>query len=177
MRCLHLVFAIGILAVGPVVLAQRPIAVKSAGGKCSERTTDLGGRGGSGKLAAKFIPLRTATGDLTGDGRDETVVLVRDIESGIRPDEILVYELQDKDAHLIARFPAGEQHEYVLSIKSLGSNFRIEQGSLIVDLAFRKDGKMPTHYYTVTYRWNGSEMIETERSAARPLPEHMREKG
>ena len=67
---------------------------------------------------------------------------------------------------------------YILSIRSLGSNFKVEGGLLILDQAILREGEyVPTQYYTIKYRWNGIKMVEVERSSLKPLPEGMREIG
>ena len=157
-----------------VVPAQTPQAAGKESRPCAEPSAKPTGQSIS---KSKFVPLRTAVGDLTEDGIDETAVLVRETGSkGPARDEVFVY---DKEARLLFKFAVGEAGEYVLSIKGLGSRFVIDNGSLILDLAVRERAgdNLPSHFRTVEFRWNGSKMIEVARSEARPLPQHMREKG
>ena len=68
--------------------------------------------------------------------------------------------------------------DYVLSVYSFGSNFKIEDKILVLDLAILREGEyVPTNYYTIKYRWNGIQMVEIERSCLKSLPEYMREVG
>jgi hypothetical protein len=161
------------------VSAQGIPAEKKEQANCKEPVERLTSSKTWKTSGSKLIPLRTAVGDLTEDGKDETVVLVRDTEAGVRADEILVYENAGGEARLLTRFAVGKQGEYVLSIKGLGSNFRIDKGELMIDIAVSgKAGSFAsTHFQTVTFRWDGKQMAETQRSEGRPLPEHMREKG
>jgi len=168
-----------IWCVAAAVAAQGVPAEKKKQANCkepSERLTRSKNRKASG---SKLIPLRSAIGDLNEDGRDETIVLVRDMDSGMRADEILIYEEADGEAMLLTKFAVGKQGDYLLSIKDFGSNFRVEDGMLILDIAVNGTAGpfASTHYQTVTFRWDGKQMVETARSEARPLPEHMREKG
>ena len=167
------------LAAVAVVSAQGDPAEKKKSANCKEPSERLTSSKDWKSSGTKLIPLRTAVGDLTQDGRDETVLLMRDTETGIRADEILIYEKFLDGMKLLTKFAVGKPGGYVLSIKGLGSNFRIENGELILDIAISgKAGPFAsTHYQTVTFRWDGKQMAETARSEARPLPEHMREKG
>ena len=123
--------------------------------------------------------LRIAYGDLTGDPSEEAIVLSRHEKKGSRPlDKISVYSLRDGKPVKLAGFPGGQPGDYVLSIESLKSNFRIEEKIFVLDLAVLREGEdVPTQYYTIKYRWNGIQMAEIERSCLKPLPEHMREVG
>ncbi|HEX8846350.1 MAG TPA: hypothetical protein VF791_17010 [Pyrinomonadaceae bacterium] len=124
--------------------------------------------------------MRVAYGDLTGDRNDEAVVLLRGQNTRISRtlDELFVYTLKNGKVTALAHFDGGRRGEYVLSIGSLGSNFKIEDGLLVLDHAILREGEdVPTHYYTVKYRWNGVQMAEVERSALKPLPENMMEIG
>lgn len=175
---IHL-FVICFVAAAATVSAQGVPAERKNQANCKEPAERLTSSKNWKSSGTKLIPLRTAVGDLTEDGSDETVVLVRDTESGIRADEILIYEKFLDGMKLLTKFAVGKQGEYVLSIKGLGSNFRIENGELVLDIAVSgKAGPFASiHYQTVTFRWDGKQMAETARSEARPLPEHMREKG
>ena len=172
-------FIICCVAVVALVSAQGVPAEKKKQANCKEPAERLTSSKNWKSSGSKLVPLRTAVGDLNRDGRDETAVLVRDTDSGMRADEILVYENAGGETRLLTRFPVGKQGEYVLSIKGIGSNFRIEGGELIIDIAVSGNAGLfaSTHYQTVAFRWDGNRMAETARSGARPLPEHMREKG
>ncbi|HET9297917.1 MAG TPA: hypothetical protein VFP18_13585, partial [Candidatus Binatia bacterium] len=75
-------------------------------------------------------------------------------------------------------FEGGRRGDYILSVGSLGSNFKVEGGRLILDQAILTEGEYePTQYYTIKYRWNDIQMVEVERSSLKPLPEGMREIG
>jgi hypothetical protein len=177
MKCfIHLVFVGFLVAASLAISAQAPVT-KNDSRRCGETAANPGGP----KLSkTKFVPLRTAVGDLTRDGIDETAVLVRDmVSSGLVPDEVFIYGTQEKETRLLVRFAVGEPGEYVLSIKSLDSSFSIENGSLILDLAVRRgaDDYVPRHFRTLVFRWDGSKMAEISRSAAKPLPQNKLEKG
>lgn len=161
------------------VSAQIVPALKKASVNCKEPAERMTSSKTWKSAGSKLVPLRTAVGDLTEDGQDETVVLVRDTESGLRADEILVYQNASGETKLLTRFAVGRHGEYVLSVKGLGSNFRVEYGELIIDIAVsgRAGPFAATQYQTVIFRWDGKQMAETARSEARPLPESMREKG
>jgi hypothetical protein len=129
---------------------------------------------------AKTSPyfLRASYGDVTGDQKEEAVILLRTSDTGRNLDEVFIYSLIHKKVVNISRFAAGQRGEYVLSIKSLGSNFKVENRILVLDLAVLREGEcVPANYYTIKYRWNGIQMEEIERSALKPLPEYMREIG
>ena len=168
-----------ICCLAAAVAAQAVPPEKKNQANCKEPAERLTSSKNWKASGSKLIPLRTAIGDLNEDGRDETIVLVRDMNSGMRADEIHIYEDAGGEARLFTKFAAGRKGEYVLSIKGFGSNFRVEDGMLILDIAVNgKAGSFAsTHYQTVTFRWDGNRMAETARSEARPLPEHMREKG
>jgi hypothetical protein len=124
--------------------------------------------------------MRIAYGDLTGDAIEEAVVLLRGQNTRISRtlDEVLIYTLKSGGVHQLTRFEAGRRGEYILSVGSLGSNFKIENGVLTLDQAILREGEdVPTHYYTIKYRWNGIQMVELERSALKPIPENMMEVG
>ena len=124
--------------------------------------------------------MRITYGDLTGDGNEEAIVLLRGqntVTSRI-VDEIFVYSLKNGKVFELAHFQAGQRGDYILSIETLGSNFKVEERYFILDYAILRQGEdVPTHYYTVKYRWNGIQLEETERSCLKLLPENMREIG
>ena len=123
--------------------------------------------------------LRVTYSDLTGDKSNEAVVLLRNRKKRSRTlDEIVIYSLKNGKLFKLGGFAAGRRGDYVLSIESLGSNFKIEEKILVLDLAVLREGEyVPTQYYTIKYRWNGFQMQELERSCLKPLPEDMREIG
>jgi hypothetical protein len=123
--------------------------------------------------------LRTTYGDLTGDKGEQAVVLIRSERKRSRPiDEISVYALRNGKPVKLSAFFAGQAGDYVLSIESLKSNFKIEEKIFVLDLAVLREGEyVPTQYFTIKYRWNGIQMQERERSCPKLLPEHMREVG
>lgn len=131
--------------------------------------------------AASFL-MRTTYGDLTGDGVEEAVVLLRGQNTRISRtlDEVFIYTLKEGKVVLLTNFEGGKRGDYICSVNSSESNFKVENQRLILDLAVALEGDPqcdPTRYYTITYRWNGSQMIEVERSALKLLPEHRREVG
>lgn len=122
--------------------------------------------------------VRFAYGDLTGDKSEEAVILRRSIKRSKTLDEIVVYSLKKGKPFKLAHFNPGRRGDYILSIKSLESNFQVEEKIFVLDLAIWREGEyVPTQYYTIKYRWNGFQMAETERSCLKPLPENMREIG
>ncbi|MDQ3817448.1 MAG: hypothetical protein M3362_07130 [Acidobacteriota bacterium] len=124
--------------------------------------------------------MRVAYGDLTGDGSDEAVVLLRGQNTRISRtlDEVFIFTLKDGKLSEIAHFEGGRRGDYILSVESLGSNFKVEGETLILDQAVLREGEyVPTRYYTVKYRWNGTRMVETERSALKLIPEGWKEEG
>jgi len=128
----------------------------------------------------EYVPVRTTVGDMNSDGRAEKIVLVRYIgKSGLRADEIMIFEALGGGKRLLARRAVGGPGEYALSVKSFGSNFKVVDGLLFVDVAVRAGmGKgFPAHFRTVTYGWDSSSLAEVSRSEPKPLLEHMREKG
>lgn len=123
---------------------------------------------------------RIAYGDLTGDGTEEAIILLRGTNTRISRtlDELFIYTLKDGQVVALAHFEGGRRGDYILSIGSLGSNFNVKDGLLILDQAILREGEyVPTQYYTIKYRWNGRQMVEVERSCLKPIPEGMREMG
>jgi hypothetical protein len=135
----------------------------------------------SERANSEFVPIRSTAGDLNADSRDEVIVLVRYVgkSSGRRPDEIVVYEMEGSAQTPLTRLQIGRAGEYVLSIESFESNFKVGSGLLFVDLAVVCGKKTATakHFLTVVFRFNGAILVESERSDPKPLPEHMREIG
>lgn len=133
---------------------------------------------GKNKLQSHFM--RVTYGDLTGNESEEAIVLLRgqnSLTSRIL-DRIFIYSLKNGKVSELAHLKAGQPGDYILSIESLGSNFKVEERYFILDQAILREGEfVPTHYYTVKYRWNGIQLEETERSCLKPLPENMREMG
>jgi hypothetical protein len=133
-----------------------------------------------GKNKTQSHLMKVTYGDLTGDGIEEAIVLLRGQDTRISRtlDEVFVYSLKNGKVSELAHLKAGQRGDYILSIESLGSNFKIEERHFILDQAILREGEyVPTHFYTVKYRWNGIQMEETERSCLKPLPENMRETG
>lgn len=124
--------------------------------------------------------MNTAYGDLTGDGIEEAIVLLRGQNTRTSPtqDEVFIYALKDEKAVLLTNFEGGKRREYLVSVAP-GGNFKVEDHLLVVDRAVLTDEHeyAPTHYYTIKYRWNGSHMVEVERSALKLLPPSMMEIG
>ncbi|HKC63019.1 MAG TPA: hypothetical protein VKB86_05250 [Pyrinomonadaceae bacterium] len=129
---------------------------------------------------AQTFLMRVAYGDLTGDGSDEAIVLLRGQNTRISRtlDEVFIYTLKNGKVFALAHFEGGRRGDYILSVESLGSNFKVEDKTLILDQAVLREGEyVPTQYYTVKYRWNGVQMVEVERSALKPIPEGWKEEG
>ena len=129
---------------------------------------------------AETTLMRITYGDLTNDRSEDAVVLLRGQNTRISRtlDEIFIYTLRDGKIAALDHFEAGRRGDYVLSVSSLESNFKIQDGLLILDQAILRAGEgAPTQYYTIKYRWNGIQMIEVDRSALKPLPHHMMEVG
>jgi hypothetical protein len=125
--------------------------------------------------------MRIAYGDLIGHGSEAAIVLLRGQNSrlSLTLDEVFIYEFKAGQPVFLTSFEGGRRGEYILSVESLGSNFRVEHQSLIIDQAVYTNDReyMPTHYYTIKYRWDGRQILEVERSSLKPLPESMREIG
>lgn len=174
----YLTVAMLVLAVGFSGTAQEPPrTVKPAVG-CAGSKEKIAGI--QVHAESRFVPVRSTTGDLNADENDEEIVLARYVgRSGPRPDEILVYEVDGGVVKLMTRLQVGRAGEYVLSIKSFNSNFRVESGLLVIDVAVLGDKKAepPKLFRTVAYLWNGKELVESDRSEPKPLAEHMREIG
>jgi hypothetical protein len=123
---------------------------------------------------------RITYGDLTGDGVEEAIILLRGTNTRISRtlDEVFIYTLKGGKVMALAHFEGGRRGDYILSVGSLGSNFKVEDRLLILDQAILREGEhVPTQYYTIKYRWNGIQMAEVERSCLKPLSEGMREVG
>lgn len=152
------------------------------GDQTEAKTTELrNGKNVSASGAESFL-MRVAYGDLTGDGVEEAIVLLRgqNTRTSRTLDELFVYTLKDGRAVLLTNFAGGKRGDYVCSVNSQESNFKVEEERLIIDLAvaLADDPQCdPTRFYTITLRWNGRQMMEVERSALKPLPEHRREVG
>jgi len=129
---------------------------------------------------AEFGLQRITYGDLTSDGSEEAIILLRGQNTRISRtlDEVFIYTLKGGEVVALAHFEGGRRGDYILSIGSLKSNFKVEDRLLILDQAILREGEYaPTQYYTIKYRWNGIQMAEVERSCLKPLPEGMREMG
>ncbi|HEX8197023.1 MAG TPA: hypothetical protein VF571_12600, partial [Pyrinomonadaceae bacterium] len=130
----------------------------------------------------KYDLMRIAYGDLTGDGNEEAIVLLRGQNTPASRilDEVFIYSLKNKRAALLTNFEGRKRGDYILSISSLGSNFRVENNVLIIDqaVALEDDNdRIPTRFYTIKYRLSGKRMIEIERTKLKSIPENMREIG
>ena len=137
------------------------------------------GRHKSDNGAESFL-MRVTYGDLTGDGSEEAIILLRGQNTRISRtlDEIFIYTLKDGKPIALAHFEGGRRGDYILSVGSPESNFKVENRFLILDQAVLRVGEsVPTQYYTIKYRWDGRQMVEVERSNLKPIPEHMREIG
>ena len=124
--------------------------------------------------------MRLTYGDLTGDGVEEAIVLLRCQNTRISRtlDEVFIYTLKDGAPVVLDHFEGGRRGDYFLSVERLKGNFRVEDRFLILDQAIRRTGEeFPTHYYTIKYSWNGLQLQEVERSCLKPLPDRMREVG
>ncbi len=135
-----------------------------------------------GERGHNYFLMRIAYGDLTGDGNEEAIILLRGQNTLVSRtlDELFIYRLKNGRATLLTNFEGGKRGDYILSIGSLGSNFKVENNVLIIDQAVALEGDndcIPTRYYTIKYRWNGSQMVEVDRTDLKPIPENMREIG
>lgn len=154
---------------------------KSKNGKGAEVIQFRDGKyvGGEG---LNYSLMRFAYGDLTGDGNEEAVILLRGQNSLINRtlDEVFIYKSENGRAILLTSFEGGKRGDYICSVLHSESNFKVEDNLLIIDQAVALEGDddyIPTRYYTITYRWDGDSMEEVKRSALKPLPEHRREIG
>lgn len=102
-----------------------------------------------------------AYGDLTGDGRDEAVVVLTSSEGGSGyGSQGFIYTLQSGHPSLLTEFDGGAREDATLGA-------RIENGLLIVDRGEFLEGDAPccpVHYRSHSYRWDGSRLIEVGRS-------------
>ena len=127
---------------------------------------------------AKFGLQRITYGDLTGDRSEEAIILLRgqNTRTSRTLDEVFIYNLKGGKVIALTHFEGGRRGDYILSVESLKSNFRVEDQLLILDQAILREGEyVPTQYYTIKYRWNGIQMVEVERTSLKPIPEGMRE--
>lgn len=127
---------------------------------------------------AEFGFQRITYGDLTSDGSEEAIILLRcqNTRTSRTLDEVFIYTLKGGKVIALAHFEGGRRGDYILSVESLKSNFRVEDRLLILDQAILREGEyVPTQYYTIKYRWNGIQMVEVERTCLKPIPEGMRE--
>jgi len=159
----------------------RSFTFSRSGGKKAELIQFRDGKyvGGEG---LNYSLMRFAYGDLTGDGDEEAVILLRGQNSPVSRtlDEVFIYTLRNGRAVLLTSFAGGRRGDYICSVLPSESNFKVEGNLLIIDQAVALEGDndlIPTRYYTVTYRWDGERMEEMGRSALKPLPEHRREIG
>ena len=127
-----------------------------------------------------YTLMNVTYGDVTSDGIEEAVVLLRGQNTRTSPtlDEVFIYTLKDGRAVLLTNFDGAKRGEYILSVDR-ATNFKIDHQLLILDRAVRVDEceYVPTHYYTIKFRWNGTQIIEIEKSSLKPLPDYMREIG
>lgn len=135
-----------------------------------------------GREGLNYSLMRFAYGDLTRDGEEEAVILLRGRNSPVSRtlDEVFIYTLKNGKAVLLTNFAGGQRGDYICSVLPSESAFKVESHLLILDQAVAlegDDGLIPTRYYTITYRWDGERMEEVQRSALKPLPEHRREIG
>ncbi|SRR6266404_3444754 len=127
-----------------------------------------------------YALMNVTYGDIAGDGIEQAVVLLRGHNTRTSPtlDEVFIYTLKDGKPFLLTNFEGGKRGEYIVSVDR-STNFRVNHQLLILDRAVRIDEceYVPTHYYTLKFRWSGTQMLEIERSLLKPLPENMREIG
>ena len=129
-------------------------------------------------VGAEFGLQRITYGDLTSDRSDEAIILLRcqNTRTSRTLDEVFIYTLKGGKVIALAHFEGGRRGDYILSVESLKSNFRVDDRLLILDQAILREGEyVPTQYYTIKYRWNGIQMVEVERTSLKPIPEGMRE--
>ncbi len=137
-----------------------------------------GSRESAGGLRSGLM--RITYGDLTGDEREEAIILLRgqNTRTSRTLDEVFIYTLKNGRVVALAHFEGGRRGDYILSVESLKSNFRVEDRLLILDQAILREGESaPTQYYTIKYRFHGIQMAEVERSGLKPIPDEMREIG
>jgi hypothetical protein len=126
--------------------------------------------------------MRITYGDLTGDGSEEAVLLLRGQNTPVSRtlDEIFIYTLEKGRVVAFTNFECGKRGDYILSVGSLGSNFKVEDNQLVIDHAIAQEDDpdcIPTRYSTIKYQWDDRRMTEIERSSLKPIPEHMKEIG
>mgnify|MGYP001187784887 CR=1 FL=1 len=123
--------------------------------------------------------LRTAYGDVNLDGQEDAALLVRrQTSSSNVQDEIWICEMNGNAPKIITKLSVGRDGEYALSIDSLGSNFRLDKGTLVFDRAvITSKTQPPSKYQTVSFRWNGKALVRYKVFSVLSLPEHMREIG
>ena len=127
---------------------------------------------------AEVFMMRSAYGDLTGDGLEEAAVVLRGQNTSISRtlDEVFVYGMDGGGAALLANFDGGRRGDYVFGVT-------IEAGLLKLDLAVMpdctktNDDCIPTRYHTLTYRLEDGGVTEVERTPLSDIPEHLKEIG
>jgi hypothetical protein len=123
--------------------------------------------------------MRITYGDLNGDGKEEAALLVRvmDKENAVGRDEIYIVSYETGEPTLYTKFSPTKPGGYVLSIGTLGSNFKIENGLLTIDVVDPEKRRIPLRYSTVKFRISLDSIQVVERSRLRKIPDNMRETG
>lgn len=123
--------------------------------------------------------LRIAYGDITSDGAADAAILIRRRDILHRDqDQVWIFESVGKELSLLTAIRFRHPKQYILSIESLGSDFRIDDGVLTFAEAVSVGKRLyPAHYRTVTYHWDGKRMVRIAASEIKPLQGHMREIG
>lgn len=125
-----------------------------------------GGRLGDGPNCELF---QVAYGDLTGDGNEEAVVvLMFNLGGSAFWMDGQIFTMKDGRAVLLMKFDAGDRGRGGIRTVT------VSNGLLVGDYDISVNGDAsccPSHYRFIKYKWNGSRLVEVEKTPIRKRPE------
>ncbi len=111
---------------------------------------------------------RVIYGDLTGDGKAEAIVLLDETVSvSVAEQHIYLYSIERGQVVKLTDFVSGSNNCVLAGEECTVLDVRVRGGLLIIDRAIpaNTDAKCcPSRHRLVTYRWNGSRLIEVSKS-------------